>query len=285
MQNAFRAGAEPSGIPGLILAAALLVVLMVSMIGTALAHDGLAHAPGDPALWNAWALDPLVLGLMGISGFLYWRGARRAGAREALFAAGMACLFLALVWPLDVLGERHFSAHMAQHLLLMNVAAPLLVLGAPLSAMLRALPLAWRRRAARLVPRPALVAAALLHLIALWAWHVPSAIALALRSDAVHIAMHATLLAAALYFWTAVLRPREGRYWAPIAALLLTLKVTGMACIVLMIQPGSLYPVYGNAADEQLGWGIMMIAGTASYLGAAVALAAAWLARLDATYT
>lgn len=258
---------------------------MVSMIGTARAHDGLAHAPGDLTLWNAWALDPLVLGLMGISGFLYWRGARRAGAREALFAAGMACLFLALVWPLDVLGERHFSAHMAQHLLLMNVAAPLLVLGAPLSAMLRALPLAWRRPAARLVPRPGLVTAALLHLIALWAWHVPSTIALALQSDAVHIAMHATLLAAALYFWTAMLRPREGRYWAPIAALLLTLKVTGMACIVLMIQPGSLYPVYGNAADEQLGWGIMMIVGTASYLGAAVALAAAWLARLDATYT
>jgi cytochrome c oxidase assembly factor CtaG len=58
-----------------------------------------------------------------------------------------------------------------------------------------------------------------------------------------------------------------------------------MACIVLMIQPDSLYPAYGDAADEQVGWGIMMIVGTASYLGAAVALAAAWLARLDATYT
>ena len=255
------------------------------MIGTAHAHDGIVPPAGELTLWSAWTLDPLTLGLLGSSAFLYWRGARRAGGREALFAAGMACLILALVWPLDVLGERLFSAHMAQHLLLMNVAAPLLVLGAPLSAMLRALPSAWRRPAARLVPRPGLVSASLLQLLALWAWHVPSAVALALQSDAVHIAMHATLLAAALTFWTAVLRPREGRYWAPIAALLLTLKVTGMACIVLMIQPGSLYPVYGDAADEQIGWGIMMIAGTASYLGAAVALAAAWLARLDATYT
>ena len=265
---------------------------MVSMIATARAHDGLVHSPAELTLWNAWAVDPLVLGLMGISAFLYWRGARRAGARESLFGAGMACLFLALVWPLDVLGERLFSAHMAQHLLLMNVAAPLLVLGAPLSAMLRALPPAWRRPAARLVPRPRLVTAMLLQLFALWAWHVPSAIALALRSDPAHIAMHATLLAAALYFWTAVLRPRESRYWAPIAALLITLKVTGMVCIVLLVQPGSVYPAYGDMAaawglsaaeDEQLGWGIMMIVGTLSYLGAAVALAASWLGRLEAT--
>jgi putative membrane protein len=135
------------------------------------------------------------------------------------------------------------------------------------------------------VPRPGLVSATLLQLLALWAWHVPSAISVALESEAVHIAMHATLLAAALYFWTAVLRPREGRYWAPIAALLLTLKVTGMVAIVLLIQPDSLYPAYADAADEQVGWGIMMIVGTASYLGAAVTLAAAWLARLDATYT
>ncbi|HZM33934.1 MAG TPA: cytochrome c oxidase assembly protein [Burkholderiales bacterium] len=253
------------------------------MIGVARAHDGIFHAPGEITVWSAWTLDPLTLGLLGLSGFLYWRGARRTGTREALFAAGMAGLFLALVWPLDALGERLFSAHMAQHLVLMNVAAPLLVLGSPLSAMLRALPLAWRRPAARLVPRPGLVAATLLQLLVLWAWHVPSTLALALESDTLHITMHATLLAAALYFWTAVLRPREARYWAPIAALLLTLKVTGMVCIVLLLQPGSLYPVYGDAADQQIGWGIMMIIGTASYLGAAVALAAAWLARLEAT--
>lgn len=257
---------------------------MDPVISSAHAHDGIVHPAGELTLWSAWTLDPLTLGLLGLAGFLYWRGARRAGTRATLFVAGMTCLFFALVWPLDVLGERLFSAHMAQHLLLMNVAAPLIVLGSPLSAMLRALPPAWRRPAARLVPRPGLVAATLLQLLALWVWHVPSAIALALESDAVHIAMHATLLAAALYFWTAVLRPREGRYWAPIAALLLTLKVTGMACIVLMIQPDSLYPGYGDAADEQVGWGIMMIVGTASYLGAAVTLAAAWLASLERTF-
>lgn len=57
----------------------------------------------------------------------------------------MAAVFFALVWPLDRLGEALFSAHMAQHMVLMHIAAPLLVLGAPLPVMFRALPLAWRR--------------------------------------------------------------------------------------------------------------------------------------------
>ena len=70
------------------------------------------------------------------------------------------------------------------------------------------------------------------------------------------------LLVAALLFWTAVLRPRSG-YWASLAALLATLKLTGVVCIALLLQPAALYTAYGDAAaawglspseDEQLGW-------------------------------
>lgn len=265
----------------------------------AFAHDGLLHV-AEPTLWSAWTLDPFVLVPLVLAAFLYWRGSLRFGAREASFAAGTAALFLALVWPLDVLGEHLFSAHMAQHLVLMNLAAPLLVLGAPLGPMLRALPLSPRRALARLGAgrrwRTAwralsgIAVATVLQQIALWTWHTPGGVAAALESDAVHIAMHASLLAAALLFWTAVLRPRDGQFWAPIAGLAITLKLTGVVCILLLVQPAGFYAAYGEsgaawgltpAEDEHLGWGLMMTVGSLTYLGAALAVSAAWFARLE----
>jgi putative membrane protein len=269
----------------------------------AFAHDGILHL-SSPTLWTAWTLDPLVLIPLAAAGWLYARGSVRFGAREGCFAAGMAGLFLALVWPLDVLGEHLFSAHMAQHLVLMNLAAPLLVLGAPVAAMLRALPLGARRALAQLGAgrrwRAAwhalagLSVATLLQQLALWTWHTPRGVAAALSDDAVHIAMHATLLASALLFWTAVLRPRSGRYWGAIAALMATLKVSGLVTIVLLLQPGGIYTAYGESAaafgmtpaeDEQIGWGLMMVLGSASYLAGALALVALSFARLERAHT
>src|SRR5207248_1899842 len=63
----------------------------------------------------------------------------------ACFAAGLSILILALLSPLDTLGARLFAAHMAQHELLMLIAAPLLVVGRPLATCLWAMPPRWRR--------------------------------------------------------------------------------------------------------------------------------------------
>ena len=265
----------------------------------ALAHDT-GHAPHTTTLWNAWTLDPLVLVPLALVGFLYAKGAVRLGRREGAFAAGCLALFFALVWPLDVLGEQMFSMHMLQHMVLMNVAAPLLVLGAPIGRWLRALPVPWRRSLARLGGNrrwrtgwrwlTGVAAATVLQQIVLWSWHTPRGVALALASDPVHIAMHVSLLIAALLFWTAVLRPQGGYYWAPIAAVLVTLKVSGVISIVLLLQPVSLYPAYGALAaawglgpeqDEQIGWGIMMILGTGSYLAAAIGMFIASFLQLE----
>lgn len=276
------------------------------MINLAYAHGGAEHAAASTASWSAWTLDPLVLVPLALAGALYGAGLRsswrRAGIgrgvkgwEAAAFAGGMLALFAALVSPLDALGERLFSAHMVQHLVLMNIAAPLLVLGAPLQAIARPLPRAWQRALAGLVRSRGwswLTGAAfamVLQQIMLWSWHAPRAVALSLGSDAVHIAMHASLLAAALFFWTATLRPQAGHYWASIAALLATLKVSGLISIVLLLRPGAHYLAYGDnarawglsaAGDEQLGWGFMMIVGTPTYLIAALALFSLAFARL-----
>ena len=279
----------------------------------------LAHAFPDSGrqlhdLVNAWTLDPLVIVPLALVGFLYLKGSRlqllwSSGSPRRLniwqavsFAAGMVALFFALVWPLDRLGEELFSGHMAQHMVLMNIAAPLLVLGAPLPVMFRALPVILRRALGLLLRHKmwragwrmitGIVTATVLQQLILWSWHTPRGIAAALEGEAVHVAMHASLLASALFFWTAVLQPNGRNWWSSIAALVATLKITGLVCIVMMLRESAVYAAYGDSAlawgftpaqDEQLGWGVMMVVGTVTYLGAAVAAAAVALERLEKT--
>ena len=119
------------------------------MTGLALIHDGAPLAPHD--LWSAWSLDPAVLVGLAAAAVLYARGmarlrirsVRRRSARrwEALaFWSGWGTLVLALLSPLHPLGEALLWANMAQHELLMALAAPLLVLGRPLVVTLWCLP-------------------------------------------------------------------------------------------------------------------------------------------------
>src|SRR5204863_8956734 len=107
-------------------------------------------APGE--LWRTWGFDePGVVLSLAAAAWMYTRGVRRlwrasgpgSGLRTweaAAFAAGWLALFIALVSPLHPWGQVLFSAHMTQHEILMLIAAPLLVLGRPMIAFLRALP-------------------------------------------------------------------------------------------------------------------------------------------------
>lgn len=222
-----------------------------------------------------------------------WRRAGRGRAvtvpQSICFATGWALCALALVSPLDAYGERLFAAHMLQHLLLMNFAAPLLVLGAPLSVWVRPLPRAWQRGVARGVQSRAwrrawhglrnAAVATVLHQALLWGWHTPAGIAAALGSEALHIAMHTSLLAVALLFWTVVLDVDGRRPWRSIAALATTVKIGGLVCITMMLQDSAFYTAYGARAaglspaeDEQIGWGLMMTLGSLTPVGVALAM-------------
>src|SRR3954449_4876381 len=142
-----------------------------------------------------WTWDPFVILLLAVSGALYAVGLarlwRRAGVGQGIrrweagcFAAGWLALFVALVSPVDALGDILFSAHMAQHELLILVAAPLMVLGRPLAPFLWALPPAARDEVGHWTRGPAFAAAwrgltaplavFLIHGRALGIWHLPS---------------------------------------------------------------------------------------------------------------
>ena len=105
------------------------------------AHEGAPPVPHN--LWTAWTFEPGVVALLLISaaacGFGAMKMRARAGrwparfpASATTFAAGWIVLAISLVSPLHALGSALFSAHMAQHEIIMVLAAPLLIAGRPI---------------------------------------------------------------------------------------------------------------------------------------------------------
>lgn len=234
-------------------------------IAAAGAVDGArAHTGAGPA---GWQFDPWVWA--GLALLLLLLRPRRA----ACFAAALLALLLALVWPLERLADESFAAHMAQHMLLIGIAAPLLVLSRPVARILKggarlAGPLA---RLAR--PRNAF----LLHAAAIWLGHAPRVIEWSLQHRWAHALDHLALVATAGFFWWAMLaRGRDG-YGESALWTLATLVHTGVLGALIALAPRVLYPPYG-LEDQQLAGLLMWIPGGLCYLVAGLAFAGGWLA-------
>ena len=193
----------------------------------AYAHGGVE--PGDNLLaaWNSNPLPSLALFLVAylyINGLSRWPQPSHPISRwqKASFFAGLLAIFLALQSPIDPLAEHQFSIHQVQHLLL-RMIGPLLVLGgAPLTPMLRGLPL-WALRG---VVRPAVkdlivrkgydwftnpVVTTFIFLGTLYLWQIPTLHDLAVRNDLVHEFMHVTMLLSGFLFWWLVIDPKPHR--------------------------------------------------------------------------
>jgi putative membrane protein len=272
-------------------------------------HEGRPHTFSD--LWRTWGLDPLVITSLALTGWLYFRGARRmwrepargrAAARKRweawAFLGGWLALLVALVSPLHPWGEVLFSAHMTQHEVLMLVAAPLLVLGRPLVPFLWALPLGWRqtlgeagkRRFAKVVWRwltNPLVAWAI-HAVALWVWHAPLLFQAALESDLIHTLQHVSFLGSALLFWWALIHGRKGLmgYGAAVLYVFTTSAHSGVLGALITFARRVWYPAYNETTvswgltpleDQQLGGLIMWVPAATVYVIAGLALMVGWM--------
>jgi putative membrane protein len=269
-------------------------------------HQGLPLAPHD--LWSAWSLEPGVLLGVSLAFVLYWRGTqalrRRScrgiqvrGWRGLAFAGGIGAVIIALISPLDALGAALGSVHMAQHTLLALVAAPLLVLAAPLAAMAWGLPKRLRCASAfQTVMRTLrtvggvlsrLPVALALHIMALWLWHLPGPYGAALAHEPVHITQHLTLFGTALLFWSATglasIRRRNG---AAVLALFVMMLQSSVLSALLLIARRPWYLGYAETTqvwgltllqDQQIAALVMMVLCDLIYLAAALGLLAAWL--------
>jgi len=229
---------------------------------------------------------------------VYLRGARaRRGWpwwRTALFGLGLAALVAALASPIDAIALELFSVHMVQHMLLLAVAAPLLLAGAPVRPLLRGLPLALRRTVVRALARNTafrglvhllrqpLVAAAL-YVVGLYAWHIPALYGAAIDDPAIHVLEHTWFLGSALIFWSVVIDPVPFRATLPYAARIPFLLLVGAAQNTilggLLAFSDRLYyahyatttAAYGldPVTDQRLGGAIMWVPGDLIFLLAA----------------
>jgi cytochrome c oxidase assembly factor CtaG len=263
--------------------------------------DARALAPLDAGtVLTMWSVAPGVMTSIAVAAVLYargWRRLRRRGCGRVgwphltAFMVGLLSLLVALAGPLDVLADRSLAFHMAQHLALLAVAPPLLLLGAPLVPMVAGLP---GGRARTLLGRVAVwlerrLGRPLVGLFAIsvatWGWHAPQAFELARRHAAWHAAEHLTFVAAGLLFWWPVVRPwpfaPRPPYWATVAALLLA-DVQNTALSALLVFSGRVYyPSHGTdarALDAQIVAGLLMwVPMSLVYLAPAAVLMVRWL--------
>ncbi len=279
----------------------------------ALAH-GDGHVTPD-TLWSSWSLPVApALAMLAVAA-LYTVGTvriashRREGAGNmtwpvAAFAGGMLALVVAILSPLDPLGDALLAAHMTQHVLLLAVAPPLLVLGRPIVALLVALPRGWRAGISRGWHRAGAVRAAWRFLehpvvswvvaaVILWGWHAPALYEAAIRHPLLHDLEHAMFLGSALLFWWSVLQPMERRarnYGTAVIAIFTTALQGGALGVLMIFASAPWYPIYEDRGapwhlslmeDQHLAGAIMWVPVSVLYLIAILGLMYAWLRGAD----
>jgi putative membrane protein len=185
------------------------------------------------------------------------------GARSALLALGGLAALAAAWSPLAAaLAPGPFAAHMAGHMLLVAVAAPLLA-----AALARVAPLLTLRMAAWCPPVPA----SLLELVLVWAWHAPLLHRAARAGSAAWLVEQPAFLLAAFWLWaTAFARDAAGRLARGpegILALLLTATHMTLLGVLLALAPRTLF-AYDHASlpDQEVGGVIMLTMGGIAYL-------------------
>jgi len=247
-----------------------------------------------PPLDSSWTFAPIVL--IALGGYLgvyvaRWRTSRREGGtraasgwRLAAWCGGVATLFVALVSPVDALGEQLMTMHMVQHLLIADIAAILLTLGLTRHILRPATRRIHRvERAAGPFASPWFGVVA--YVGAMWLWHVPALYDAAIEQPAVHTLEHLTFGAAGLLYWWHLLSPIRSRLrlggMGPIAYMASTKLLVGFLGILLAFSPDLLYDVYEHlgtywgmtALDDQHVAGLVMALEQSIVMG----IALAWL--------
>jgi len=213
-----------------------------------------------------WTFAPIVL--LALIGYIVvyvvrWRTVRREGGARAAsgwrltsWCAGVLVLFLALISPIDRLGEQLATMHMVQHLLIADIAPILLTLGLTRWLLRPATRRIHRiERKAGPFAHPAFGVVA--YVGAMWFWHVPAMYDAALRHGGIHVLEHLSFAAAGLLYWWHLLSPIRSRLrlggMGPVAYMFSTKMLVGFLGIVLAFSPTLLFDFYGTTGHK---WGL-----------------------------
>ncbi len=254
------------------------------------AHQGIESGQNPFMAWN-W--NPLVTVLLLMAAYVYlnglnnWRRPSHPISRwqRASFFTGLFVIFIALQSPLDNLGEHMLSFHQLQHFLLRMMAPLLVLLGAPLTPMLRGLP-PWvlqgfvkptvRHPLARAIyaklTNP--VISVSIFMGVLYLWQFPGGFNLALRNEFVHAIMHMTMMSSGFIFYWAVIDPAPRRstvhYGVRVLYLGLIVIPNTLLGAVITFSKGIIYTGYEDVyqpfnmsllTDQQIGGLLLWVPG------------------------
>jgi len=262
-----------------------------------------AMDPGTQALLQSWSMPLGVTCGLVLALTLYIRGWLKLRAtfpnlipvsRLIAFTGGLLTIWMALASPLGVMDDVLLSAHMMQHLLLMAIAPPLLLLGAPVVPFLHGFPKVFVRGVLGPVLRlPSIqslgsvlshpVLCLLAPSLALIGWHIPAAFELGLRSERWHGIEHASFFITGIMLWWPVVQPwpsvaRWPRWFIPAYLFFATLPCDALSAFVTFYDR-VLYSSYRSApvifgrsplADQQFAGALMWLCVTFIYMVPAV---------------
>ncbi|MDQ6804130.1 MAG: cytochrome c oxidase assembly protein [Actinomycetota bacterium] len=167
------------------------------------------------------------------------------GWRRACFASGLVAFLVALLPPLGPLSDELLVAHMAEHLLIGDIATLLIVLGLT-GPMLGPLLRVRAISRLRVLTHPAVAIAC--WAVNFYAWHIPAAYQLALRNQGVHAIQHATFFIFGACVWMALIGPLPKPSWFTNSARLvyiIAVRLIGTALANVFIFGGTVfYPYY-----------------------------------------
>ena len=275
--------------------------------------------PTTRAILSSWNWRLSVIIVLALAGTFYTRGwwllrqRQRRGRlatrwRLASYLVGLLIVGLALLSPIDVLASQLFLMHMIQHLLLIMIAPPLLLITNPMPFVLWGLPRKWRllvgggigrllhrhspvRRNLRVATSPGIIWLA--WVIMVFGWHDPNLYNAALQYEWVHDVEHLTFFAAGMLFWWHVTGagPRihkQASLLGRIAFVISAIPPNMLTGVVLAFAPEPIYTFYTAVPrlwgisvmdDQRLGGAIMWIPGSMMYIIAALVLISRLLDR------
>jgi putative membrane protein len=226
-----------------------------------------------------------------------------AGWRVSAFLSGLVLVWIVVVSPLATLDHQLLTIHMLKHLLLMTVAAPLILAGAPMFTLVCGLPKLFIKS---YPPLGSLLARwlkrCLRHTVLCWlagtaaviGWHVPDAFQLGMRSSGMHILGDLSFLMAGLWFWWPIVQSPAKTARPPRWSMVLYLFLATLPCDVLsaflVFCNQLVYPFYLSTphrfnvlpfADQECAGALMWVWVTFAYLVPAVAITLQLLSPAD----
>jgi putative membrane protein len=227
-----------------------------------LPYCGTPPSPGE--LLSRFNLDPVLLLSLVVLAGIHLRSTR---GRRGLVLAGWSVTCAALVSPLCALSVSLFSARVAQHMILVLIAAPLLAVTLP-----------CRANSVVHFTRQ-LWSAAAMFFASLWFWHMPVPYEATFSSTWIYWTMHGTLFGSAVLLWRALLHHPPAHTTDVLAAGALSSVQMGLLGAILTFAGHPLFsPHLLTAAmwgltplhDQQLGGVFMWVPGIALFLFAAI---------------